>query len=71
MDDRVIEAERKLTERREQLRTLERQAQEATFGQRSLQARQAELQRTLANRRAAKRRSGEEQRARAGRGRGA
>ena len=32
---------------REQLRSLERQAQEARFGERSLQARQAELQRSL------------------------
>ncbi len=43
----MIEAERKLAESREQLRTLERRAQEATFSQRSLQARQGELQRTL------------------------
>ncbi len=47
LDDRVIEAERKLAESREQLRTLERRAQEATFSQRSMQARQGELQRTL------------------------
>jgi chromosome segregation protein len=46
-DDKVIEAERKLSESREQLRTLERRAQEATFSQRSMQARQGELQRTL------------------------
>ena len=46
-DDKVIEAERKLAESREQLRTLERRAQEATFSQRSMQARQGELQRTL------------------------
>ena len=46
-DDKVIEAERKLAESREQLRALERRAQEATFSQRSMQARQAELQRTL------------------------
>ena len=46
-DDKVIEAERKLAESREQLRTLERRAQEAVFSQRSMQARQAELQRTL------------------------
>lgn len=47
LDDRVIEAERKVAESREQLRTLERRAQEATFSQRSMQARQGELQRTL------------------------
>ncbi|WP_455554853.1 chromosome segregation protein SMC [Comamonas sp.] len=47
MDDKVLEAERRLAESREQLRTLERRAQEATFSQRSMQARQAELQRTL------------------------
>lgn len=47
LDEKVIEAERKLAESREQLRTLERKAQEATFSQRSMQARQAELQRTL------------------------
>jgi chromosome segregation protein len=48
LGDRVIEAERKLTESREQQRSLERQAQEATFSQRSLEARRAELARTLA-----------------------
>lgn len=47
LDEKVIEAERKLAESREQLRALERKAQEATFSQRSMQARQAELQRTL------------------------
>lgn len=47
VDDKVIESERKLAESREQLRTLERRAQEATFSQRSMQARQGELQRTL------------------------
>ena len=47
LDDKVIESERKLAESREQLRTLERRAQEATFSQRSMQARQGELQRTL------------------------
>ncbi len=35
LDDRVIETERKLGESREQQRTLERQAQEATFALRS------------------------------------
>lgn len=48
LDERVIEAERKLAESREQQRSLERQAQEATFSQRSLEARRAELTRTLA-----------------------
>ncbi len=47
LDERVIEAERKLAECREQQRTLERQAQEATFSQRSLEARRAELARTI------------------------
>ncbi|WP_159911837.1 chromosome segregation protein SMC [Pantoea sp. 18069] len=45
--DRVLEAERRLNESREQLRALERQAQEATFSQRSLQARRAELSRSI------------------------
>ncbi len=48
LGDRVIEAERKLAESREQQRSLERQAQEATFSQRSVEARRAELSRTLA-----------------------
>lgn len=47
LDERVMEAERKLNECREQQRRLERQAQEATFSQRSLEARRAELARTL------------------------
>lgn len=47
LGDRVIEAERRLAECREQQRTLERQAQEAQFSQRSLQARRAELARTI------------------------
>ena len=47
LGDRVIEAERKLAECREQQRSLERQAQEAQFAQRSLQAREGELQRTI------------------------
>jgi chromosome segregation protein len=46
-EERVIEAQRLLTQCREQQRTLERQAQEATFAQRSLQARNAELSRTI------------------------
>ncbi len=47
LDERVIEAERKMSECREQQRTLERLAQEATFSQRSLDARRSELQRGL------------------------
>ena len=47
LDERVIESERKLSECREQQRTLERLAQEATFSQRSLEARRSELQRGL------------------------
>ena len=47
LDERVMEAERQLNHAREQLRTLERQAQEAVFSQRTMQARQAELQRVI------------------------
>ncbi|MDV7397455.1 hypothetical protein RZS08_39000, partial [Arthrospira platensis SPKY1] len=47
MEDGVIAAERKLNEAREQLRVLERQAQEATFSQRTLDARRSELQRGI------------------------
>ncbi|WP_427912208.1 chromosome segregation protein SMC [Ramlibacter sp. MMS24-I3-19] len=47
LDERVIEAERKLAQAREQQRSLERQAQEAQFGQRSLEARRGELQRAI------------------------
>ncbi len=47
LGDRVIEAERKLAECREQQRSLERQAQEAQFSQRSVEARKAELQRAI------------------------
>ena len=47
LDERVIEGQRKLVQCREQQRTLERQAQEATFSQRSLQARNAELFRAI------------------------
>jgi chromosome segregation protein len=46
LDDAVIDAERKLNAAREQLRALERQAQEAAFQSRTLLARQAELQRS-------------------------
>ena len=47
LDDRVLEAERRLDQCRQQQRSLERQAQEALFTQRSLAARRAELTRTL------------------------
>ncbi len=47
LDERVIDAERKLGESREQQRSLERQAQEATFSQRTLEARRGELQRAI------------------------
>ena len=47
LDDAVIGAERKLAEAREQLRALERQAQEAQFASRSLAARRGELQRGI------------------------
>ena len=47
LGDHVIEAERKLAQCREQQRSLERQAQEAQFAQRSLQAREGELKRTI------------------------
>ena len=48
LGDRAIEAERRLSSGREQQRSLERQAQEAAFSQRSAAARRAELERTLA-----------------------
>jgi chromosome segregation protein len=47
LDDQVIGAERKLVACREQQRSLERQAQEATFTLRSLDARKAELSRAI------------------------
>ncbi|MDD2808908.1 chromosome segregation protein SMC [Rhodoferax sp.] len=47
LEDHVILAERKLAQCREQQRTLERQAQEATFALRSLTARRGELSRAL------------------------
>ncbi len=47
LDERVIDADRKLAACREQQRSLERQAQEATFAMRSLDARRAELNRTI------------------------
>ena len=47
LDERVIEAERGRNACREQQRALERQAQEAAFAQRSLQARRSELARSI------------------------
>ena len=47
LDDAVIAAERKLTDAREQQRSLERQAQEARFQARALAARRDELQRSI------------------------
>ena len=47
LDERVMGAERKLNECREQQRSLERQAQEAVFAMRSLDARKAELSRAI------------------------
>jgi chromosome segregation protein len=47
LDDGVIAAERKLTDAREQQRSLERQAQEARFQARALVARRDELQRSI------------------------
>ncbi len=47
LDERVIAYQSQLTQSREQQRSLERQAQEATFAQRSLQARNAELARAI------------------------
>lgn len=47
LEERVIEGQRKLVQCREQQRTLERQAQEAVFAQKSLQARNAELSRAI------------------------
>jgi chromosome segregation protein len=47
LGDRVIEAERRLAQWREQQRDLERQAQEAQFSQRSALARRGELQRAI------------------------
>ncbi len=47
LDERVIEAGRALTASREQHRSLERRAQEATFSQRTLEARRGELNRAI------------------------
>ena len=47
LQERVIEVQGKLAQCREQQRSLERQAQEAAFAQRSLQARNAELRRAV------------------------
>jgi chromosome segregation protein len=48
LEAQVLRAERLLASSRDQQRSLERQAQEATFAERTLAARQAELSRTLA-----------------------
>jgi chromosome segregation protein len=45
LEERAMAAEQAVHDAREQMRSLERQAQEASFGQRSLQARLAELAR--------------------------
>lgn len=47
LDERVIEVGRALSASREQHRSLERQAQEAVFAQRTLEARRAELNRAI------------------------
>ena len=47
LEEAVIEADRKLSQAREQARALERQAQEAQFSARSLIARRGELQRGI------------------------
>ncbi|HSN31280.1 MAG TPA: chromosome segregation protein SMC, partial [Ideonella sp.] len=47
LDEAVFAAERRLAEAREQLRALERQAQEAGFAARTLSARRAELERAI------------------------
>jgi chromosome segregation protein len=47
LDEAVMGAERKLSDAREQLRALERQAQESQFSARSLAARRGELQRAI------------------------
>jgi chromosome segregation protein len=47
LDERVIDVQQKLSQSRDQQRSLERQAQEAAFAQRSLQARNAELSRAI------------------------
>ncbi|MDO5653787.1 MAG: chromosome segregation protein SMC [Brachymonas sp.] len=49
LDETVMEAERQLNAQREQQRALERQSQEAVFARRTLQARSAELQRTISS----------------------
>jgi chromosome segregation protein len=47
LDDRVIGAQRRVSECREQQRSLERQSQEAVFSMRTLDARKAELSRAI------------------------
>jgi chromosome segregation protein len=59
LDEAVIGAERRLSDAREQLRSLERQAQEAQFASRALAARRGELQRSIET--AAQQVSGNEQ----------
>ena len=64
LDERVLLAQGKLSESREQQRQVERRAQEAGFTMRSLQVRQAELQRAIETAvQQAHSLSGEEQRA--------
>ena len=47
LDERVVQSQRRLAEGREQQRSLERDAQEAAFALRSLEARRAELARAI------------------------
>lgn len=47
LEEAVIEAERKLNQAREQLRSLEREAQESQFSARALASRRGELQRSI------------------------
>ncbi|MCW7541247.1 chromosome segregation protein SMC [Aquabacterium sp. A7-Y] len=47
LEEAVIQVERRLAQAREQLRTLEREAQEAQFSARALAARRGELQRSI------------------------
>ncbi len=47
LEEHVLDAQRNITQCREQYRAMERQAQEAAFAQRSLQSRNAELSRAI------------------------
>jgi chromosome segregation protein len=47
LEEHVLDAQRSITQCREQYRAMERQAQEAAFAQRSLQSRNAELSRAI------------------------